>query len=66
MKHKLKQDHGALRARHYPPLAEQVGAMMKAIEALGAGKAIPPDAAAVIEAVTAVKNTFPKPKKEVK
>lgn len=61
MRVKLKQDYARLRAGAYPDEREQIGALVKGLKALMAGKPVPPDALSVIEEVDAVKSRIPKP-----
>lgn len=60
MKIRIEQDIAALRSAAYPPLAEQIGALMKAEQARQAGQPVPADAIAVIDRVAAVKAQYPK------
>ena len=59
MKIKLEQDYRDLRAQNYPDRDEQLGAAMKAIAALAAGKPVPDDALEILDAVEAVKTKIP-------
>lgn len=56
----VPQDYAHLRAGHYLPLGEQVGALVKGMKSLMAGEPVPDDALAVIAQIDAVKEQFPK------
>jgi len=56
----VPQDYAHLRAGHFPPLPEQMGAALKILKAMIASKPIPDDALAIIAQVDAVKDRFPK------
>lgn len=60
-KRQLRQDYAALRRAAFPAEGEQIGALMKAVQALLAGEAVPADALAVIAEIDAVKAANPKP-----
>lgn len=60
MKVRYRQSRGELRRTSYPDHGEQIGALMKAVNALLTGAPVPPDALAVIERVEAVKTRYPK------
>ena len=53
-------DYGDLRRAEYPSESEQIHALMKAVNALLRGQAIPVDAASVIDQVEGVKRRYPK------
>lgn len=60
MKLVKKQDYRASRRRSYPDLLEQIGALIKAVQALKNGEPIPEDAQAVLDQVDEVKSRYPK------
>lgn len=54
------QEPDFLRFKSYPAEREQIGALMKAVEALMQNQPVPQDALEVIAEVQAVKQRFPK------
>lgn len=56
----LKQNYAGLRAKAYPTDREQIGALVKAVQALAAGEDVPADALDVLAQVDAVKAAIPK------
>lgn len=49
------------RAEEYPPLGDQLDAIWKIVQAINAGDSMPADALAVMAAVQAIKDKYPKP-----